>query len=50
MRCRIRRDHKIANPDRWTTQQLALSELSQQVAVARLRAEEAKTRYQQAQR
>jgi uncharacterized protein involved in exopolysaccharide biosynthesis len=47
----FRRDHKIVNAGRdGTTQQLRVSELSQQVAVARLRAEEAKTRYQQAQR
>lgn len=47
----FRRDHKIVNAGRdGTTQQLRVTELSQQVAAARLRAEEAKTRYQQAQR
>jgi uncharacterized protein involved in exopolysaccharide biosynthesis len=43
--------HKIVNAGREsTTQQLRVTELSQQVSAARLRAEEAKTRYEQAQR
>jgi uncharacterized protein involved in exopolysaccharide biosynthesis len=43
--------HKIVNAGREsTTQQLRVTELSQQVASARLRTEEAKTRYEQAQR
>src|SRR5205823_6233465 len=47
----FRRDHKIVNAGRdGTTQQLRVTDLTQQVSVARLRAEEAKTRYQQAQR
>ncbi len=44
-------DHKIVNAGKdGTTQQLRVTELNQQVSAARLRAEEAKTRYQQAQR
>jgi uncharacterized protein involved in exopolysaccharide biosynthesis/Mrp family chromosome partitioning ATPase len=44
-------DHKIVNAGRdGTTQQLRVTELNQQVSAARLRTEEAKTRYQQAQR
>jgi uncharacterized protein involved in exopolysaccharide biosynthesis len=47
----FRRDHKIVSAGRdGTTQQLRVSDLTQQVSVARLRTEEAKTRYQQAQR
>ena len=47
----FRRDHKIVSAGRdGTTQQLRVTDLTQQVSVARLRAEEAKTRYQQAQR
>ncbi|MFZ2155383.1 MAG: exopolysaccharide transport family protein, partial [Bradyrhizobium sp.] len=47
----FRRDHKIVNAGRdGTTQQLRVTDLTQQVSAARLRAEEAKTRYQQAQR
>jgi uncharacterized protein involved in exopolysaccharide biosynthesis len=47
----FRRDHKIVNTGRdGTTQQLRITDLTQQVSVARLRTEEAKTRYQQAQR
>src|SRR3954454_9177869 len=43
--------HKIVNAGREsTTQQLRVTELSQQVSAARLRSEEAKTRYEQAQR
>jgi uncharacterized protein involved in exopolysaccharide biosynthesis len=43
--------HKIVNAGREsTTQQLRVTELSQQVSAARLRTEEAKTRYEQAQR
>jgi uncharacterized protein involved in exopolysaccharide biosynthesis len=43
--------HKIVNAGREsTTQQLRVTELSQQVSTARLRTEEAKTRYEQAQR
>src|SRR3954453_14885337 len=43
--------HKIVNAGREsTTQQLRVTELSQQVTAARLRTEEAKTRYEQAQR
>jgi uncharacterized protein involved in exopolysaccharide biosynthesis/Mrp family chromosome partitioning ATPase len=44
-------EHKIVNAGKdGTTQQLRVTELNQQVSAARLRAEEAKTRYQQAQR
>ena len=44
-------DHKIVNAGKdGTTQQLRVTELNQQVSFARLRTEEAKTRYQQAQR
>jgi uncharacterized protein involved in exopolysaccharide biosynthesis/Mrp family chromosome partitioning ATPase len=44
-------DHKIVNAGRdGTTQQLRVTELNQQVSAARLRTEEANTRYQQAQR
>ena len=44
-------DHKIVNAGKdGTTQQLRVTELNQQVSAARLRTEEAKTRYQQAQR
>jgi uncharacterized protein involved in exopolysaccharide biosynthesis len=44
-------DHKIVSAGRdGTTQQLRVTELNQQVSAARLRAEEAKTRYEQAQR
>jgi uncharacterized protein involved in exopolysaccharide biosynthesis len=44
-------DHKIVSAGRdGTTQQLRVTEQNQQVSAARLRAEEAKTRYQQAQR
>src|SRR5882757_888811 len=44
-------DHKIVNAGRdGTTQQLRVTELNQQVSAARFRTEEAKTRYQQAQR
>ena len=44
-------EHKIVSAGRdSTTAQLRVSELSQQVAASRLRAEEAKTRYEQAQR
>ena len=44
-------DHKIVSAGRdGTTQQLRVTELNQQVSAARLRTEEAKTRYQQAQR
>lgn len=47
----FRRAHKIVNAGRdGTTQQLRVTDLTQQVSAARLRAEEAKTRYQQAQR
>jgi uncharacterized protein involved in exopolysaccharide biosynthesis len=47
----FRRDHKIVTTGRdGTTQQLRITDLTQQVSVARLRTEEAKTRYQQAQR
>jgi uncharacterized protein involved in exopolysaccharide biosynthesis len=47
----FRRDRKIVSAGRdGTTQQLRVSDLTQQVSVARLRTEEAKTRYQQAQR
>jgi uncharacterized protein involved in exopolysaccharide biosynthesis/Mrp family chromosome partitioning ATPase len=43
--------HKIVNAGREsTTQQLRVTELSQQASAARLRTEEAKTRYEQAQR
>src|SRR3954454_412456 len=43
--------HKIVNAGREsTTRQLRVTELSQQVSAARLRTEEAKTRYEQAQR
>ena len=43
--------HKIVNAGREsTTQQLRVTELSQQVSAARLRTEDAKTRYEQAQR
>jgi uncharacterized protein involved in exopolysaccharide biosynthesis len=43
--------HKIVNAGREsTTQQLRVTEMSQQVSAARLRTEEAKTRYEQAQR
>src|SRR6267154_1667571 len=43
--------HKIISAGREsTTQQLRVTELSQQVSAARLRTEEAKTRYEQAQR
>jgi uncharacterized protein involved in exopolysaccharide biosynthesis len=43
--------HKIVNAGREsTTQQLRVTELSQQVSAARLRTEEAKTRHEQAQR
>ena len=48
---KFRRDYKIVSAGRdGTTQQLRVTELTQQVSAARLRAEEAKTRYQQAQR
>jgi uncharacterized protein involved in exopolysaccharide biosynthesis/Mrp family chromosome partitioning ATPase len=44
-------EHKIVNAGRdGTTQQLRVTDLNQQVSAARLRTEEAKTRYQQAQR
>lgn len=44
-------EHKIVSAGKdGTTQQLRVTELNQQVSAARLRAEEAKTRYQQAQR
>lgn len=44
-------DHRIVNAGREsTTRQLRVTELSQQVSTARLRAEEAKNRYEQAQR
>ncbi len=44
-------EHRIVNAGRdSTTQQLRVTELNQQVSTARLRAEEAKTRYEQAQR
>ena len=44
-------DHKIVSAGRdGTTQQLRVTDLNQQVSAARLRTEEAKTRYQQAQR
>ena len=44
-------EHKIVSAGRdSTTAQLRVSELSQQAAASRLRAEEAKTRYEQAQR
>lgn len=44
-------EHKIVSAGRdSTTAQLRVSELSQQLATSRLRAEEAKTRYEQAQR
>jgi uncharacterized protein involved in exopolysaccharide biosynthesis len=44
-------DHKIVNAGRdGTTQQLRVTDLNQQVSAARMRTEEAKTRYQQAQR
>jgi uncharacterized protein involved in exopolysaccharide biosynthesis len=44
-------DHKIVNAGRdGTTQQLRVTELNQQVSAARLRTEEANTRFQQAQR
>jgi uncharacterized protein involved in exopolysaccharide biosynthesis/Mrp family chromosome partitioning ATPase len=44
-------DHKIVSAGRdGTTQQLRVTELNQQVSASRLRTEEAKTRYQQAQR
>jgi len=47
----FRRDHKIVNTGRdGTTQQLRVTDLTQQVSAARLRTEEAKSRYQQAQR
>ncbi len=43
--------HKIVNAGREsTTQQLRVTDLNQQVSAARLRTEEAKTRYEQAQR
>jgi len=46
-----RRDHKIVNTGRdGTTQQLRVTDLTQQVSAARLRTEEAKSRYQQSQR
>ncbi len=48
---KFRRDYKIVSAGRdGTTQQLRVTELTQQASAARLRAEEAKTRYQQAQR
>ncbi len=44
-------DHRIVNAGREsTTRQLRVTELSQQVSAARLRAEEAKNRYEQARR
>lgn len=44
-------EHKIVNAGKdSTTQQLRVTELNQQVSAARLRTEEAKTRYEQAQR
>jgi uncharacterized protein involved in exopolysaccharide biosynthesis len=44
-------DHKIVSAGRdGTTQQLRVTDLNQQVSAARMRTEEAKTRYQQAQR
>ncbi len=44
-------EHRIINAGREsTTRQLRVTELSQQVSAARLRTEEAKTRYEQAQR
>jgi uncharacterized protein involved in exopolysaccharide biosynthesis len=44
-------DHRIVNAGREsTTRQLRVTELSQQVSAARLRTEEAKNRYEQAQR
>ena len=44
-------EHKIVDAGKdGTTQQLRVTELNQQVSAARLRTEEAKTRYQQAQR
>ena len=47
----FRRDHKIVNTGRdGTTQQLRVTDLTQQVSAARLRTEEAKSRYQQSQR
>lgn len=47
----FRRDRKIVTTGRdGTTQQLRVTDLTQQVSAARLRTEEAKTRYQQAQR
>ena len=47
----FKRDHRIVNAGRdGTTQQLRVTELNQQVSAARLRTEDAKTRYQQAQR
>jgi uncharacterized protein involved in exopolysaccharide biosynthesis len=47
----FRADHRIVNAGREsTTRQLRVTELSQQVSAARLRAEEAKNRYEQAQR
>ena len=48
---KFRRDYKIVSAGRdGTTQQLRVTELNQQASAARLRAEEARTRYQQAQR
>jgi uncharacterized protein involved in exopolysaccharide biosynthesis len=47
----FRRDHRIINAGKEsTTQQLRITDLSQQVSTARLRTEEAKTRYEQSQR
>jgi uncharacterized protein involved in exopolysaccharide biosynthesis len=48
---RFKLDHKIINAGKdATTQQLRVTDLTQQVSAARARAEEAKTRYDQAQR
>jgi uncharacterized protein involved in exopolysaccharide biosynthesis len=47
----FKRDHKIVNAGKEsTTQQLRITDLTQQVSAARLKTEEAKTRYEQAQR
>jgi uncharacterized protein involved in exopolysaccharide biosynthesis len=47
----FKRDHKIVNAGKEsTTQQLRITDLTQQVSAARLKTEEAKTRYEQSQR
>lgn len=47
----FKRDHKIVNAGKEsTTQQLRITDLTQQASAARLKTEEAKTRYEQAQR